>query len=138
MNEFYSLIVFCSRFISILWFVLIVYKIICVKFKIKYKFESRWSQFKFTYVFSISIFICFIYLFLFKWHKYQIVFSIIEGILITLITIGIIAFLYVNHYLTTEPLSTKYDKKLYSRIRKYSAIAVSVCMILFDIVPFFI
>lgn len=111
MEEFYSLIVFCSRFISIFWFVLSVYKIICIKFKIKYKFESRWSQFKFTYVFSISIFICFIYLFLFKWYKYQIVFSIIEGILITLITIGIIAFLYVNHYLTTKPLSKKYNKK---------------------------
>lgn len=136
MNFLYYCIFLCSLFLSILWFVLAIYKIIYIKLNVKYSYEYFADKAKFSYVFLIALFIVYTYIALFKWYKYQIVFSIIEGILISLITVGIIAFLYVDHYLTTKPLNKKYNKKLYSRIRKYSAIAVSVCMIMFDIVPF--
>lgn len=75
---------------------------------------------------------------LYKWYAHQLLFSIIEGVLILVITLGIAVFLYFNHILTTEPSGLTFDKKLYSRVRKGAAIIVSFCILLLDIFPFLI
>lgn len=138
MNYLYNSIIFCSFFLSIQWFVLVLYKFICVKSKKKYETSGHLVKFKFTYVSLMLVFIIFIFLAICKWHKYQLLFSVVEGVLNLIITFGITVFLYFNHVLTTEPSNFKFDKNIYSVVRKVSAIVVSVCLLLLDIFPYLI
>lgn len=138
MNILYNSILLCSSFLSIQWFILIVYKILSIKLKNEYEKNGHLVKFKFLYVSLMLTFIIFIYIALYKWYKYQLLFSIIEGILTFLITVGIAIFLYSNHKLTVKSSYLTTDKNLYLLIRKYTAVIVSFCILLLDIFPFLI
>lgn len=137
-NYLHNSIILCSSFLSIQWFILMLYKLVSIKQTKKDKDSGHLVIFKFSYVLLMITMIIFMIIALFNWHKYHLLFSVIEGILIVLIAFGIVIFFIFNHIITTKSSHFNCDDYYCIHICKISAMIVSLFILLLDVIPYLI